>query len=154
MPRHPRWVRRWLSPADLEALARAIGEAERHTSAEIRVHLERRIPRLPVGDAARARARDVFRRLGLDRTRERNAVLIYLALEDRRLAVVGDEGVHARVGDGYWAKVRDVMVEHLRQGGLREALTAAIETLGATLREHFPRRPDDQNELPDQVTLG
>lgn len=154
MARHPRWVRRWLSAADLKALARAIGEAERHTSGEIRVHLERRIPGRPADDAVQARARDVFRRLGLDRTRERNAVLIYLALEDRRLAVVGDEGVHARVGDAYWARVRDVMVEHLRRGGLREALAAAIETVGETLRRHFPRRPDDRNELPDQVTLG
>lgn len=154
MPAPPRWVRRWLRPADLQALARAIDEAERHTSAEIGVHLERRLPRLAADDAAQARARDVFRRLGLDRTRERNAVLIYLALDDRRLAIVGDEGVHARVGEAYWARVRDVMVERLRRGGLREALTAAIETLGATLREHFPRRPDDVDELPDRVTLG
>jgi uncharacterized membrane protein len=121
----PRWVRRLLSRADLDALARAIAEAERHTSAEIGVHLERRVPRRPGHDPAQARAREVFVRLGLDRTRERNAVLIYLALDDRRLAVVGDEGVHARVGDEYWARLRDLLVERLRQGRVREALVAA-----------------------------
>lgn len=149
----PRWVRRLLSRADLEALARAIAEAERQTSAEICVHLERRVPRRSVDDPAQARARDVFMRLGLDRTRERNAVLIYLALDDRRLAVVGDEGIHARVGDAYWAGLRDLLVERLRQGRVREGLVAAIESVAATLREHFPRRPDDQDELPDRVSF-
>ncbi len=150
----PRWVRRFLTPADLEALARAIAEAERHTSGEIRIHLERRLPPAPADDPVQARARDVFHRLGLGRTRERNAVLIYLALEDRQLAVVGDQGVHARLGDAYWQRVRDLMVERLRQGRVREALVTAVETVGGALREHFPRRPDDQNELPDRVSLG
>ncbi|HXG03123.1 MAG TPA: TPM domain-containing protein [Candidatus Binatia bacterium] len=149
----PRWVRRWLDRADLDALARAIAEAERHTSAELVVHLERRIPRLAGDDPAQARARDVFLRLGLDRTRDRTAVLIYLALDDHRLAIVGDEGVHARVGDEYWAQVRDLMVERLRQGRTREALLAAIEAVGAALRRHFPRRPDDRDELRDRVTF-
>lgn len=149
----PRWVRRWFDRADLDALARAIAEAERHTSAEVAVHLERRIPRLTGDDPAQARARDVFLRLGLDRTRDRNAVLIYLTLDDRHLAIVGDEGIHARVGDEYWAQVRDLMVERLRQGRPREALLAAIEAVGAILRRHFPRRPDDRDELPDRVTF-
>lgn len=156
MAKHPRWVRRFLSDSDFDAVVNAIGEAEARTSGEIRVHLERRIPRGPdgrPGDAIR-RARDVFRHLGMHRTAERHGVLIYLALEDRRLAIVGDEGIHRRVGDAYWARVRDLLVEKLKVAAPRDALVAAIGDVGRVLQVHFPRRPEDANELSDEVSVG
>jgi uncharacterized membrane protein len=95
----------------------------------------------------------VFRRLGMHRTAERHGVLIYVAVEERRLAVVGDEGIHVRVGDSYWHRVRDLMVERLRSNAPREAIERAVEALGRSLAEHYPRRPDDRNELSDDVSV-
>jgi uncharacterized membrane protein len=153
---HPRWTRRLFGPGDLEAIAAAVGEAEKATSAEIRVHLDRRLSThagVPSGDAL-AHARHVFVRLRMHETAERNGVLVYLAVEDRKLAIVGDEAIHARVGDQYWTAVRDAMVERLRRGEAREAIVHAVRDVGGILQKFFPPRPDDRNELSDQVSLG
>jgi uncharacterized membrane protein len=155
MAKHPRWTRSLFSAGDFAAIAAAVTAAEAATSAEIRVHLERRLPAaLGAGGAdALARAREVFAHLGMHRTALRHGVLIYLALEDHQLAIVGDEGIHARVGDDYWAGLRDLMVERLRRQEPRAALVEAIRGLGASLALHFPRRPDDTNELSDRVSV-
>lgn len=152
--KHPRWTHALFSDADLDAIAVAITAAERETSGEIRVHLERHLPQdVPGGDAL-ARAREIFTRLGMHATSERNGVLIYLAVDDHRLAIAGDAGVHAQVGDEYWQRVRDGMVERLRRGEPREAVVHAVGEVGEVLRRLFPRRPDDENELSDRVSLG
>ena len=148
---HPRWTHALLDDADLEAVERAIEAAEAETSGEIRVHLERKLP--PGAGDALVRARDVFARLEMHRTAARNGVLLYLAVDDHRLAIVGDEGLHARVGQPYWDEIRDTMVDHLRRGAPRQALLEAVARVGRALREHFPRRPGDENELSDRVSL-
>lgn len=148
---HPRWVRALFSDDDLEAIAAMVAEAERHTSGEIRVHLERRLPR---ATDALTRATQVFTRLEMNATAERNGVLLYLAVENRSLAIVGDQGVHARVGDEYWQRVRDAMVARLRAGANRDAVVQAVTDVGLVLQKFFPRRPDDRNELTDEVSLG
>ena len=152
--RHPRWTRSLFSEADLEAIAAAVAVAERETSGEIRVHLERRLPSGASPGDALPRATEIFTRLGMHATSERNGVLIYLAIEDRKLAIAGDAGVHARVGDEYWQRVRDAMVERLRRGEPRDAVLHAVTEVGQVLRRFFPRRPDDRNELNDQVSLS
>ena len=141
MAGHPRWVRRFLSEDDFAAITAAIARAERRTSAEIRVHLERRVPRrlLRRTPDPLTRARHVFVSLGMHRTSERHGVLIYLAVGDRKLAVAGDVGIHGRVGTRHWHDVRDRMVERLRGGAPREAIVAAIEAIGAELAAHYPR---------------
>jgi len=154
--RHPRWARRVFTEADLEAIANAVRDAERRTLAEIRVHVERRVAH---GLRRRTthpltRAREVFAALGMHRTTHRSGVLIYLAVEDRKLAIIGDDGIHARVGDEYWTDVRDRMVQRLRAATVADALAAAVTEVGATLAQYFPRRPDDVDELPDDVSLG
>jgi uncharacterized membrane protein len=153
--RHPRWARRLFSGEDLEAIARAVAGAEQETSGEIRVHLERRAPRPGGREAADvlARARAVFVRLGMPRTAQRNGVLLYLSIEDHTVAIVGDEGIHARVGDDYWARIRDAMVERLRRGDARAAVVEAVAEVGRTLARHFPRIAGDVNELGDDVSL-
>lgn len=154
--RHPRWSRRVFTETELDAIADAVRGAERRTVAEIRVHVERRVAhglRRRTRDAM-ARAREVFAALGMQRTMHRSGVLIYLAVEDRRLAIVGDEGIHARVGDEYWAGVRDRMIERLRTGRVAPALIAAVTEVGDTLARLLPRRPDDTDELPDDVSFG
>ena len=154
--RHPRWVRRVLTEADLDAIATAVREAEHRASAEIRVHVERRVAH---GVARRTgdpleRAREVFATLGMHRTVHRSGVLVYLAVDDRKLAIIGDDGIHSRVGDDYWTGVRDRMIERLRTGAVAAALVEAVNEVGATLARFFPRRPDDVDELPDDVSLG
>jgi uncharacterized membrane protein len=144
----PRWVQRFIAPDDLDAVTRAVGEAEAGTSGEIRVHLEARCPGDPM-----ARAVEVFDRLGMGRTALRNGVLIYLAVEDRKLAVIGDAGVHERVPGEYWERLKQALVTELRAGHPRDGLVAAVREVGETLRRHFPRAPDDRNELTDQVSV-
>lgn len=149
MARHPRWVRRFLSDPDLDAIAAAVATAEAGTSAEIRVHLEARCP----GDAM-PQAVAVFERLGMQRTAARNGVLVYVAVEDRKLAVIGDEGIHQAVGGEYWRRLVDDVLAHMRDGRPREGLAHAVEEIGVALARVFPRRPDDRNELSDRVSLS
>jgi uncharacterized membrane protein len=148
MARHPRWVKRFMSEADLEAVARAIAAAEALTSAEIRVHLDHACPGDPV-----ARAIEVFERLGMHRTADRSGVLVYAAVADRKLAVIGDAAVHARVGEAYWRRLADDVAGHLRGQRPRDGFVHAVRELGEVLRAHFPRRPDDTNELTDQISV-
>ncbi len=156
MAKRPIWTRRFLAEADFDAIAQAIVEAESRTSAELRVHLERRVPRRLFRRTPDplTRARHVFARLGMHRTAERNGVLIYLAVGDRKLAVVGDEGIHGCVGARHWDGVRDRMVEKLSASAPREALLGAIAEVGRALAEHYPRRRGDVNELGDQVSVS
>jgi uncharacterized membrane protein len=148
MTRHPRWVLSFLSAADLDAVAAAIAAAEAGTSAEIRVHLEASCS----GDAV-ARAVEVFERLGMQRTAEGHGVLVYVSIEDHKLAVIGDRGIHERVGQAYWERVVEMVLADFRQARPRDGLAHAVGELGRVLRRHFPRRPDDVNELPDHVSI-
>ncbi len=148
MERHPRWVRQLMSEADLEAVTRAISEAEAGTSAEIRVHLDHRCPGDPM-----TRATAVFERLGMHRTSGRNGVLIYVAIAHRKLAVIGDQGIHARVGEVYWQRLVADVLAHFRKERPRDGFLHAVGEVGAALRQHFPRDPDDRNELRDAVSI-
>lgn len=148
MAKHPRWVRTFLSEADLDAIARAVAEAEARTSAEIRVHLDHRCPGDPM-----ARAIAVFERLGMHRTADRSGVLVYVAIADHKLAVIGDEGIHSRVGDDYWRALVEAIVRHLASERPRDGFVHAVGEVGAALARHFPRRPDDRDELSDHVSV-
>lgn len=125
----------------------AIRAAEAKTSGEIRVHVERR----SAGGALQA-ARRWFRRLGMDRTRERNGILFYIAVDERAFAVLGDTAIHAEVGDDFWSSLRDALATAFLAGDPATGLERAIEVAGARLAEHFPRRKDDRNELTDEIS--
>ena len=144
----PDWVLALLSPADLEAIRSAIAAAEAETSGEIRVHLERRV----VGDPV-ARAIELFEELGMHRTALRHGVLVYLAVDDHRLAVIGDRGIHAHVGDAYWRALAGSLAARLRHERAGPVMTDGIAEIGRALARHFPRRPDDRNELSDDVSF-
>jgi len=148
---HPAWTKRLLSDADLDAIAAAVAAAESQTSGMIKVHLERRVHGHR-GDAL-ARAKDVFAHLQMHRTVHRHAVLVYLALEDRKLAVIGDAGIHARVGEPGWNAIRDRMVARLAAGAAREALVGAVDEVGRILHEHFPPGPGDVPDSSDDLTV-
>lgn len=133
----------------------AIQAAEARTSGEIRVHVERDLPRRgpAAGDAYR-RARDLFAKLGMHRTEEHNGVLIYLALRSRTLAVVGDEGLHAQVGEAFWKEVVAAMLPAFADDRPADGLAAGAAMIGERLRQHFPHRDDDVNELPDDISFA
>ena len=137
-----------MNEADLEAVRRAVALAEAGSSAEIRVHLDHKCPGDPM-----ARAVAVFERLGMHRTTERHGVLIYVAVTDRKLAVIGDQGIHERVGEAYWRRLVADVIAHFREERPRDGFLHAVRDVAAALRQHFPRRPDDQNELSDEVSI-
>jgi uncharacterized membrane protein len=87
----------------------------------------------------------------MEKTRERNAVLIFLAPDTRKFAVIGDLGVHARCGDDFWQELARAMTAHFRKSEFTEGIVQGIKRAGELLAEHFPRRPDDGNELSDRV---
>lgn len=125
----------------------AIRAAESQTAGEIRVHVERRC----AGDPMTA-ANLWFRRLGMEKTKDRSGILFYVAVDDRRFAIVGDSGIHAKVGDEFWGKLRDAMQEAFVRGDAATGLCLAIDEAGALLAKHVPRRPEDRNELPDEIS--
>jgi putative membrane protein len=88
---------------------------------------------------------------GLFRTRESNGVEIYLSFFERRVVVIGDRGIHEKMGDQHWQNVRDLIIRGMYQGNVCGGICAAIEACGKALAEHFPPRPDDVNELPDGI---
>ncbi|HEX4824997.1 MAG TPA: TPM domain-containing protein [Candidatus Polarisedimenticolaceae bacterium] len=138
-----------LAPADEHRIVEAIRAAESRTSGEIHVHLERRSGGRPLEAARRW-----FVRLRMDRTRERNGILFYVAVDERLFAVVGDAGIHERVGVAFWESLRDVLAGSFAAGDHAGGLVRAIGEAGKQLAEHFPRRGDDENELPDEVSTS
>jgi uncharacterized membrane protein len=133
---------------DVGAVLRAVHEAERSTSGEIRVA----IPRFFLWGDVRAAAERAFTALGMERTRERNGVLLYIAPRRRQFAVIGDVGVHARVTAAFWDELVAHLGQTLRAGDLTAALESAIAEIGARLAAHFPAPPGENvNELPDTL---
>jgi putative membrane protein len=88
---------------------------------------------------------------GLYKTRESNGVEIYLSFFERRVVVIGDRAIHEKMGEQHWQVVRDVIIKGMKEGNVCGGICAAIESCGKALAKHFPHRPDDVNELPDQV---
>ena len=141
--------RHFIARLDRQLIETAIHQAERQTSGEIRVVIHRK----PVADAVAA-ARHEFVRLGMQKTRHRNAVLLFVAPASQTFAIIGDEGVHRKCGDPFWRELAEAMTVPFKQGDFTAGLLAGIGRAGALLATHFPRLPDDRNELPDQVVEG
>ena len=126
----------------------AVKEAENETSGEIRVHIET-FCREDVLD----RAAWIFKKLGMHRTAERNGVLFYLAISDKKFAVIGDAGINSKVPAGFWDDVKVLLQENFRSGRFTEGLSEGIILAGTHLKKHFPHRKDDVNELPDEISF-
>ena len=126
----------------------AIKEAEETTSGEIRVHIETSV----TGNVL-DRAAWIFKRIGMHNTAERNGVLYYLAVTNRKFAVIGDEGINARVKAGFWDEVKSMLEKHFNDGKFTEGLVKVILLTGLQLKEHFPHRKNDINELPDDISF-
>ena len=126
----------------------AVKEAENETSGEIRVHIET-FCREDVLD----RAAWIFKKLGMHSTAERNGVLFYLAISDKKFAVIGDAGINSKVPVGFWDDVKELLQENFRSGRFTEGLSEGIILAGTHLKIHFPHRKDDVNELPDEISF-
>jgi uncharacterized membrane protein len=127
-------------------IVEAIREAEATTSGEIRVYISSKEVSDPV-----EMAKQHFSAMGMTKTRERNGVLIFVAPQSHKFAVIGDTGVHAKCGEKFWNELIGEMSPHFREAHYSRALIHAVQKTGKFLAEHFPRRADDVNELPDEV---
>ena len=139
----------WLSAEEEAGLEQRIAQVERNTSAEVRIHVERRCP----GEVM-DRAAECFEALNMHQTVARNGVLIYLAVKDRKFAVLGDIGIHQHVGDSFWKSVELAARQHLVESEWSKALDAATAAVGDALAEHFPWTPEDVNELTNAISWG
>ena len=140
---------RFFTSEQKDQITSAVREAELNTSGEIMVHIERKCK----GEAL-DRAAYLFGRLNMHKTRERNGVLFYLAIDDHKFAILGDAGINAVTPDDFWAVISSRMEELFRQGEFTQGLATGITMAGEQLREHFPYRDDDVNELPDEISFG
>lgn len=138
------------SEAEKNRITSAIHDAELKTSGEIKVHVEAHCPL----DSPIERAKEVFLLLSLDHTALRNGVLFYLSISDRQFAILGDKGIHEKVGSGFWEEEKKLMLEYLQSGNTVEGLSLAIEMAGEALQEHFPYQSDDVNEISNDISFG
>ena len=129
----------------------AVRNAEKRTSGEVRVFVESRCSYMDAID----RAKEIFAELKMYETADRNAVLVYVALKDKQLAVFGDEGIHSKLGNEYWnAEVRK-MISRFNKENYAEGLKEVVTDIGGALTEFFPYNNDtDKNELPDDIIFG
>ncbi len=138
----------FFTPEQQEVIVRAIGEAEHSTSGEIRIHVETSCKANVLDEAAW-----LFKKAGMDKTADRNGVLIYLALKERSFAIIGDTGINAVVPPGFWDSIRDLMQQRFSEGRFAEGLAEGVLMAGEKLKEHFPVAIDDVNELPDAISF-
>lgn len=126
----------------------AITKAEKETSGEIRVHVETSFK----GNIL-DRASWIFRKIGMHATDERNGVLFYLAVKNKEFAIIGDAGINSRVPANFWDNIKDAMQKQFRNGKFTEGLVEGILMAGSKLKEQFPHKKDDVNELPDEISF-
>lgn len=129
-----------------DQIVAAVRTAEAKTSGEIRVFISRKEISDPM-----AAAQEEFTRMGMTNTADHNGVLIFVAPRSQKFAILGDQGIHERCGENFWREVAEQMTAHFKKAEFTEGIVSAIQKAGTLLAEHFPRRTDDKNELPDAV---
>lgn len=137
------------SDVEGRAVVDAIKEAEKATSGEIRLHVENKCK----GDVL-DRAAEVFSLLGMHKTKLRNGVLFYLAIDDHKFAIIGDAGINQKVEDHYWGDIKEHMLARFKADAMILGLCEGIQMTGQTLKEHFPALADDENEITDEISYG
>ena len=141
-------LREFFTKEDEGLILSAIQNAESRTSGEIRVRIEKKAP------DAMAVARRAFIALGMRDTELRNGVLFVLSLEDRKFVILGDDGINEKVPEGFWNKVKDVVLENFRNGLFAKGLSEGIKLAGEQLATYFPHQKGDINELPDGISCA
>ncbi len=141
-----------VSQADQQKITSAIGAAEKETTGEIRVFIENKCPeKEPL-----VRAKQVFAQLDMHKTEARNAIIIYVALQDRKFALFGDKAIYELAGGPvFWEAAADELKGHLKRNELADGIANCIKKLGAALAQQFPASKEaNKNELPDDIVFG
>jgi uncharacterized membrane protein len=142
-------VEDFLTAQQEQALVHAIRIAEKNTSGEIRVHIEKSTEKPPM-----ERALEVFYFLKMDETELRNGVLFYIAVDNKKLAILGDEGINTKVPENFWDAEKELMVTHFSKGEFTKGMELAIIEVGNKLKEFFPYQKQGTNELSDEISKG
>jgi len=141
----------FFSPQDKEQIVAAIKKAEHRTSGEIRVYIESEF----TATDTLTRAIEVFEDLEMYKTKERNGVLVYVAIKARKLAIYGDQGIYEREGKEYWEEQVAKMIYFFNKNDYAEGIATVVEEVGEALHKHFPYdKQNDINELPDDIVFG
>lgn len=141
----------FFTPEEKQLIVDAIQSAEHMTSGEVRVFVESKCPYMDAID----RASQLFFKLEMEKTEDRNGVLIYVATKDRQLAVFGDEGIHQKVGNEYWNGEVQKMINAFNSDNYAQGIRQVVADIGQSLTTHFPYNNDtDKNELPDDIVFG
>jgi uncharacterized membrane protein len=142
-------VEDFLTIAEEQEIVEAIGKAEKDTSGEIRVHIEKENTIAPLD-----RAMEVFRNLQMENTQERNGVIIYVAVKSKHFAIYGDKGINEKVGIDFWDSTKEIMQNHFKNGNFKQGLIDGILKAGEQLKTHFPFQDNDTNELSNEISKG
>ena len=142
-------VEDFLTKEEEQEIVESIRIAEKNTSGEIRVHLEKTTKLDPFD-----RALEVFNELKMDETRLKNGVLIYVAVADKTFVICGDQGINDIVANDFWDSTKDIMVAHFKNGNFKQGLIDGILKAGEELKKHFPWSEDDSNELSNEISKG
>lgn len=142
-------VRKYFTEENKLHIINAIRVAETNTSGEIRVHIEKHCK----GEVL-DRAAYIFEKLEMHKTNLRNGVLFYLAVEDRKFAILGDAGINKVVAEDFWEGTKDIVMVKLKGKLFADALSDGIIKAGEQLKQHFPYQDDDVNELSDEISFG
>lgn len=142
-------ARKFFTTEQQHEIVEAIRQAEANTSGEIRVHIENHCR----GDIM-DRSAMVFNILKMNETAERNGVLIYLAIKDKKFSIIGDKGINKMVEHDFWNDVKDMMAGHFRSGNFTEGIIQGVLRVGEKLKTFFPHKSDDINELSDDISFN
>ena len=139
----------FLTTDEEQEIVLAIRMAEKNTSGEIRVHLER-----STSETIDSRAKYVFHALKMDNTKLENGVLIYIAIENKKFGIYGDKGIDRKVDSNFWNKTRDVMQHHFETGAYKTGIVEGIKSASEALEKFFPWKTNDKDELSNEVSKG
>ena len=139
----------FLNAQEEQEIVEAIHIAEKNTSGEIRVHIEASSEKEHY-----ERSLEVFHLLKMDNTKDANAVLIYVAVNDKKFVIYGDKGIDKVVPKEFWNSTKDVMQNHFKNGDFKHGIVDGVLKAGEELQEHFPWKADDENELSNDISKG
>ncbi len=139
----------FLSKEDEQEIVQAIVSAEKNTSGEIRVHIEERLEKAPLD-----RAQEVFFELHMNETKDRNGVLFYVCVADKKFAIIGDEGIDKVVESDFWDCTKDIVISNFKEANFKNGLVEGILRAGERLKKYFPYQSDDVNELSNEISKG
>lgn len=140
-------VEAFLNDQQEKEIVNSIREAEQNTSGEIRVHFEKSLDQDPI-----IRAQELFYQLEMDKTQFKNGVLFYVAVDDHKFAIIGDEGIDKVVPDDFWESIKDEVINEFVKGNHAKGLILGILHTGEKLKEYFPYADKDENELSDEIS--